>query len=185
VAIAGDYCVDIDAQDDGTTDYCDVFRLRFAVPALKIIVPPRRTPKTVTRAIESAGIIVWADANAAAGRLRIAIDELLTAYGMPCFRNTNGRRRRLSTHERIKEFERYEGEVADTLEAVKWIGNQGSHETNISATGVLDGAELLSYALKQLYDNSDAEIRRRVRAVNKRRGLPRKKRTLQPPAPLA
>jgi uncharacterized protein DUF4145 len=60
---------------------------------------------------------------------------------MPRFRNSNGKRRRLSTHERITEFRKSEG-AADSLEAVKWIGNQGSHESALSATDVLDGAEL-------------------------------------------
>jgi hypothetical protein len=175
VAIAGDYAVDVDVEDDGTSGYFDLFRLRFATPALKIILPPRRTPRAVTRAIDSAAAIMWADPNAAANRLRVAIDEVLTAYGMPRFRNANGKRWPISTDRRIKEFGRYEDGIAETLEAVKWIGNQGSHETSISATDVLDGADLLSHALKQLYDDSDAQIRRQVRAVNKRRGLPRKK----------
>jgi Domain of unknown function (DUF4145) len=175
VAIAGDYGVDPDLEDDGTTGLFDFFRLRFATPALKIILPPTRTPEAVTRAIDSAATIMWADPNAAANRLRIAIDELLTAYGVPRFQNADGKRWRISTDRRIKEFGRYEDGIAETLEAVKWIGNQGSHETSITATDVLDGADLLSYALKQLYDDSDEQIRRQVRAVNKRRGLPRRK----------
>ena len=55
--------------------------------------------------------------------------------------------------------------------------NQGSHETGLTATDVLDGADLLSHALKILYDRSEEEMQRRIRAVNKRRGLPRNKRT--------
>jgi hypothetical protein len=175
VTIAGDYIVDVDVEDDGTTGFSDFFRLRFATPALKILLPPARTPEAVTRAIESAAAIMWADPSAATNRLRVAIDEVLTAYGMPRFRNANGKRWRIPTDRRIKEFRDYEYDVADTLEAVKWIGNQGSHETGISATDVLDGADLLSYALKRLYDDSDERIRRQVQAVNKRRGLPRKK----------
>jgi Domain of unknown function (DUF4145) len=97
-----------------------------------------------------------------------------SVYGMPRFRNSNGKRRRIPTDIRIREFARYEDAVADTLEAVKWIGNQGSHESGLTATDVLDGADLLSYALKQLYDKSGEEMQRRIRAVNKRRGLPAK-----------
>jgi len=59
------------------------------------------------------------------------------------------------------------------LEAVKWIGNQGSHEAGLTAADVLDGADLLSHALKTLYDRSGDEMGRRIRAVNRRRGLPR------------
>ena len=175
VDIAGDYRVDFDPEDDGTSIYRQFFRLRFATPALKIILPPPDTPEPVVRAIESAAAVVWADANSAANRLRVAIDEVLTAYGMPRFRNSNGKRRRIPTDLRIKEFSQYEGMVADTLEAVKWIGNQGSHESGLSVTDVLDGAELMSFALRQLYDKSEEQIHRQVRAVNRRRGLPSKR----------
>ena len=177
VVITGDYCVDVDVEDDGRTAEFEFFRLRFATPTLKIILPPPATPDTAIKAIESAAAIVWVDPNAAANRLRVAIDELLTAYGMPRFRNSNGKRRRIPTDFRIREFRRFEGEVADTLEAVKWIGNQGSHESGLTATDVLDGADLMSFALKQLYDKSGEVMQRRVRAVNTRRGLPAKKRS--------
>jgi Domain of unknown function (DUF4145) len=176
VAVAGDYSVDFDATDDGLTRDFNFYRLRFAIPALKIILPPPGTPEAVTTAIDSAALIIWADPSAAANRLRFAIDELLTACGMPRFRNANGKRRRLPTDERIKEFGRYES-GADALEAVKWIGNQGSHEAGLSVTDVLDGADLLSHALKILYDRSEEAMERRIRAVNKRKGLPRTKTT--------
>jgi hypothetical protein len=176
VAVAGDYDVDVDVDDSGDTHVADFVRLRFAVPALKIIRPPPRTPKTVSEAIDSAARIIWADPGAAANRLRFAIDELLTAYGMPRFRNANGKRLRLTTDQRIRQFRRYELSAADALEAVKWIGNQGSHEASLNPTDVLDGADLLNHALKILYDRSQEEMERRIRAVNKRRGLPRSKR---------
>jgi Domain of unknown function (DUF4145) len=178
VAVAGDYIVEDDVLDDGRSNQAfEFFRLRFALPALKIILPPATTPKTVTKAIDSAAAIIWADPSAAANRLRFAIDELLTAYGMRRYRNADGKRLRISTDQRIKEFRHYEWSAADALEAVKWIGNQGSHEAGLSATDVLDGSDLLSRALKILYDRGEEEMERRIRAVNRRRGLPRNKAT--------
>lgn len=175
VAVAGDFAVDVDAPEDGQWEF-DFLRLRFALPALKIILPPASTPKSVTKAIDSAAVIIWADPSAAANRLRFAIDELLTAHRVRRFDITKGRRTRLSTHRRIKEFRQREPAAADALEAVKWIGNQGSHDAGLTATDVLDGAEMLSHALKILYDRSEQEMRRRISAVNRRQGIPRNKR---------
>jgi hypothetical protein len=64
--------------------------------------------------------------------------------------------------------------VADALEAVKWIGNGGSHDDKLTATDVLDGAEILELAVKALYDRTEAELMSKVRSINKRRGLPQK-----------
>jgi Domain of unknown function (DUF4145) len=125
------------------------------------------------QSIRLRGDVIWADPSAAANRLRFAIDELLTAQGMARYRNVSGKRRRLTTDRRIQEFREYEYGAADALEAVKWIGNRGSHEAGLTATDVLDGADLLSHALKMLYDRSGDEMERRIRAVNRRRGLPR------------
>jgi hypothetical protein len=178
VAIAGDYCVDFDPEGDDRDAggrYCNFFRLRFATPALKIISIPPNTPKPVVKSIESAAVVIWADANAPANRLRVAIDELLTAFRVPRFQISNGKRLRMSTDHRIKQFSRFEPGAAEALEAVKWIGNQGSHESGLSVTDVLEGAQLMSFALRQLYDKSEEQIQRRIRAVNKPRGLPKKR----------
>jgi hypothetical protein len=173
VVVAGDYCGGVDTYDDGRTGDFHFFRLRYASPALDILVPPIGTPDAVLTAIKAAAHIVWIDPSAAANRLRLAIDDLLTHEGVKRFVIKNHKRRRLTTHERITEFKRYDPQVGDVLEAVKWIGNAGSHERQLSATDVIDGAELLGYALRLLYDKSDAEMERRIRAVNKRKGLPK------------
>jgi Domain of unknown function (DUF4145) len=135
VAVAGDNLVDYDARDDGRTVEFDFYRLRFALPALRIIVPPTRTPEAVTKAIDSAALIIWADPGAAANRLPFAIDELLTAYGRPRFQISNHKRHPLWTDQRIKDFAAVEPAAAEALEAVKWIGNQGSRSGNFSPSG--------------------------------------------------
>jgi len=66
-------------------------------------------------------------------------------------------------------------EVADVLEAAKWIGNSGSHNNELSAADVLSGAGYLGLALRRLYDRSDAELLAQIRAVNNRRGPVRKR----------
>jgi hypothetical protein len=173
VLIAGDYTVDIDVDADGRTKERDFFKLHYIRPALPIILPPEGTPPAVVAAIEAASVVVWADPSSAANRLRLAVEALLSAYGMRRFVNKNGKRLRLTTHARITEFKRDDPEVGATLEAVKWIGNSGSHDSELTIEDVLDGADILAYALRLMYDKTDDQMRRRVRVVNRMRGLPR------------
>ncbi len=168
--IVGDYAVDVDFDDDGRSFEVDVYRLRFAAPPLKIVASPVGTPDTVIKAIDGATAVIWTDPSAAANRLRVAIEELLTAHRIRRFRNVRGKRIRLNTHDRIQEFGQYKTRPAETLEAVKWIGNQGSHEAALTATNVLEGAELLGFALRELYDKTEKQMERKVRTVNKRPG---------------
>lgn len=52
--------------------------------------------------------------------------------------------------------------------------NAGSHPEALTAKDVLEGAVLLEYSLKLVYDTSEKEIARLAKRVNKRRGRPSK-----------
>jgi uncharacterized protein DUF4145 len=177
VAVAGDFKVGpAPLAPDGNWygEYDDMFQLRFALPALPIITPPAETPEAVKAAIQSASQILWTDPSAAANRLRFAIEALLTDRGIPRF-PAKGTRARLTTHARIVKFKQHEAEAGAALEAVKWIGNSGSHEDALTVSDVLDGAEMLGYALRLVYNKSDKELQRLIRSVNKVNGLPPKR----------
>jgi hypothetical protein len=178
VVIAGDYKVDTvegqgnDWQGQAWGDY---LRLRFARPPLRLLAAPPGTPQPVTEAIDSASEVLWSDPGAAANRLRVGIEQLLSDRRVPkTAPKTKGGRRRLTTHERIEKFTITQPTAGSFLEAVKWIGNAGSHETVLTAKDVLDGAELLEHALHLLYDKRDQKLERRARQINRRKGLPRK-----------
>ena len=59
VAVAGDYTVEVESRKHRDYDEAfDVYRLRFALQALKIILPPRGTPEPVTKAIDIAAVVI-------------------------------------------------------------------------------------------------------------------------------
>jgi hypothetical protein len=175
VTVAGDLEVSYDVTDEGRTKEFEFFRLRYAAPALTLIKPPPGAPDKIVAAIRSASSVLWVDPNAAANRLRVATDELLTAQKVRRTTiNKAGKREPLRTHARIETFRKTRQKAGDALLAVKWIGNVGSHDSELSTSDVLNGASMLGYALRLLYDKTDVEIEREVRKVNARKGLPRK-----------
>jgi hypothetical protein len=175
VTVAGDFCVDYDVTDDGRTTEFEYFWLRYSAPALTLVKPPPGTPDTVIAAIKSAAGVIWLDPSAAANRLRVATEELLTAQKVRRTTiNKNRKREQLITHDRIVAFKKVQPKAADALLAVKWIGNVGSHDSTLTVSDILNGAEMLGYALRLLYDKTDAEIEREIRRVNARKGRPMK-----------
>jgi len=177
VTVAGDYGTDVfprETYDD--PHWADYYRVRATLPALPILSVPSGTPESVRKSIGMAAAIVWMDPNAAAGRLRIAVEQLLTSFRIPVSRvGKDGKRHRLSLHSRILRFKKSHQVAGDALEAVKWIGNSGSHPSGVTTVDVLDCAEMLEYALRDLYDKTDATMRRRIQTVNKARGVPRRR----------
>ncbi len=152
--------------------YVQEFRLRFANPALPVIKVPQGAPEDVASRVAEAGLLIWADPSAAANRLRLTIEQILDQQGVPKYPDTTkGKHVPLKTHNRIDLFRKDDPGVAAILEAVKWIGNQGSHEDVLTQRDVLEGASFLEHALKALYDTSAEEIARRVRAINEAKGV--------------
>ncbi|WP_328339447.1 hypothetical protein [Micromonospora sp. NBC_00421] len=103
VAVTGAWRVAM--PPDGTGPYLDVVRLTYARPALTLVNRPLGTPDPVTTACRAAAEIVWVDPSDAANRLRVVVEELLTAQGVPqtaSTRSPGGNRRRIKTHDRIE-----------------------------------------------------------------------------------
>jgi hypothetical protein len=176
VVITGDMKMAPEEEPDGSWhgQYENFFMLRQAIPALPLtgVLPPG-VPKIVVERINQASAVLWTDPSAAANRLRLGVEDLLTELGVVRFNHKP--RRRLSAGERLKRLEKTNKEVAQTLEAVKWIGNEGSHDDVLSVSEVLDGVDIMAHALELLYDKKRAELRRKVHEINANRGVPRKR----------
>ncbi|WP_158441139.1 DUF4145 domain-containing protein [Kribbella steppae] len=176
VSVAGDWQLIVNESGNPELgSFVENYRVRYANPPLRLLETPPATPATVRQGIESASSVLWASPGSAANRLRYAVEELLTAKKVR--QNTMTRkkkRRRLSTGERLGLLEQSHHDVAKMLEAVKWIGNDGSHTEGLTASQVMEGAEILEMALKALYDRKDAELQKKIRAINRAKRLPRK-----------
>lgn len=173
-AVAGEWCLSWDYDDvEEREGLFDQYRLRYIDPAPRLLLTPKRTPAKVVSAIELASSILWASPDLAATQLRLAVEELLTARRVPRFEvSKKGRRRRLSAQERLSRFKNDKPEVVVVLEAVKWIGNTGTHEEGLSVEDVVKGAKFLEHALRRLYDTSEQELLAQAKRINRSRGLP-------------
>jgi hypothetical protein len=175
VVISGEMRLGCDRDENGSWhgSYVEEFRLRYAIPALPLTgALPQGVPDILTERLNEASAVLWTDPSAAANRLRLGVEDLLTKLKVPRF---NQKQRRLTTQARLDRLAGSKKNVAQTLEAVKWIGNEGSHESVLTVAEVLDGVDILAHALEELYDTRQAQLQRKVADINARRGLPRKR----------
>lgn len=136
------------------------YELLYCEPALRLVTVPPPTPRNVKQAIDAAAQVIWMSPPSAANRLRAAIEYLLTEIGVPEGRQLN---------RRIDHLAVSNPTVASALEAVKWIGNDGSHGTAIPLEEVLEGAALLERVLHILFDTTADELDRRAAEINAER----------------
>lgn len=148
-----------------------VFDPVFFHPAPPLFRPPDECPGLVQDELKSAWPLFWVDASACANRLRGCIEVMLTEHGVPrSARDKNGKMSRLRLHARIDRFRKKEPAIAVTLEAIKWLGNEGSHTSDLTKEALLDGVALLQYAMDELYARRTKRLERLATTLNKSKG---------------
>jgi len=171
VIVSGEYRV---TEKIPWEEYVGELRLRFAIPAFPLIIPPVSTPEAVLEGIDAASRIVWTDPAGAANGLRRAVEAVLDDQKLRKTQIIRHKRRRLSPHQRIDLLKAKQPVAATSLEAVKWLGNEGSHlSAALTSSHCIESAEYLNHALKVLYDKTDAALIRKAKEINKARGLVR------------
>jgi hypothetical protein len=145
-------------------------------PALPLLESRSLCPKALGERIDAAAKILWLDPNAAANRIRAAVEVLIDEQGIPREKTTqSGKVVRLGLDSRIAEFKAtlpQHADAADLLLAVKWIGNVGSHEDVLRIPDVLEGVAFLAHALSLIYDTNHGDMEKRASEVTARRGKP-------------
>lgn len=172
--VTGEYKVAYSAHGE----YDELLRLRHALPPLPLVVTPKDTPVDVEARLTEASYVIWDDPASSANALRRCVEAILDDQNVNKTVLTKKRtRQRLTTQQRIVLLKSVDPLAAASLEAVKWVGNQGSHgSVSLTATDCIESAEYLAHALRLLYDKTDDEIARRVKAVNRSKGVRRRRK---------
>ncbi len=185
LAVAGTYRIrdarGYDAEGNEVGDYLAEFTPRYFSDPPHILRLPERTPGAVRDALVESFQLYWTDLESCANRFRSAVELLLTQEGV---RQTTGkakpkgRRIFLRLSERIERFSEKQPNLAQSLNAIRWLGNAGSHAGHLTQDDVLDGYEILEYVLDQLYVHRARRASALARSINRRRGprSPRRRR---------
>lgn len=156
--------------DDGPT-FGDYFTPLLCAPMPEVIKIPVACPDEVRDALRHAFALMWINPSACAGRLRVGLEAMMESLGIPGTKvDKNGRQRPVSLHGRIKALASAEPEVSDQLISVKWLGNAGSHNNQVDMESLLDGLEVLEYALSELLERPRAKVARLAKELSTRWG---------------
>ncbi|KQP63517.1 DUF4145 domain-containing protein [Nocardioides sp. Leaf285] len=160
--VAGRAYVDEQWERPSDSRYQTFLQVHFVEPALRLFHVPPATPDSIREAVRAASIVMWASPSSAANRLRYAVEEILDDQGV----TKSG-----TTHGRIERFSKTDKPMADALMAVKWIGNEGSHQDVLTTNDVLDDAEILKHVVVALYGIGNAAIEAKIKAINDAKGI--------------
>ncbi|MBI2519219.1 MAG: DUF4145 domain-containing protein [Bdellovibrio sp.] len=152
------------------------FRPLFFYPTIHLFEVPTKVPEKVKINLLSSFSLFWSEPDACINKLRVSIEHLLDSFHIKKkLKDKHGKQVFLSTGARIDLFrKKYKTsarkDVASKLNALKWMGNIGSHRGGTKQKDAWKVYEIMEVVLKMLYESHDSTIERRVRTINKTKG---------------
>lgn len=159
-----------DSNGDTQASYEVYYQPKYFNPCLEIFALPKQTPPPLAKAIRKSFELFFTDSNASLNQLRSAVETLLNELGVE--RNDKNDRP-LKLHSRLDKLKDDNAKYRDSLKAIKWLGNAGSHSTSsteVKLEDVLDGYEILQPILYELFSNKERTIEELVSAINANKG---------------
>ena len=141
------------------------FMPKYFCPTLPLFELPPETPEKVRTHIHESFSLAWADFSAAGNKLRISIERLIDEISPKSKGNL---------HQKIENLKEPWNEIKEQLEAIKWLGNNGSHEAKLDEYDTAFAYKVLKIILEKIYDSNE-DVEKLVQRVNSAKGPPIKK----------
>lgn len=144
--------------------------IKYMNPSVDIIKIPNQLDSELSEIMRSSFILFWLDEDSCGNKIRSAIEKLLDLQKVnKTTINKQGKRQQLKLHSRIEKFKSKKPEIAKYLLALKWIGNQGSHNGRYKLTKneLVDAYRILELSLIDLYDKTRGDVNRLTKKINK------------------
>jgi hypothetical protein len=108
--------------------------------------------------------------------MRTALEEILSERGIP--RTTiNAKRKRIPIplQQRIDKYAKIDSDAAQYLEALKWLGNIGSHAARKppSLKDLLEGFDVFEHAIEHIYVKRAKAVKKIAKRMVQRKGKPK------------
>jgi hypothetical protein len=132
---------------------------------------PSECPDGVKEELRSAFTLFRSHRAACAGRIRVALECLMSHLGVPKKqKDKHGKYFALRLHQRINAFSKNEPTVASQLMALKWLGNSGSHDSEVTQNDLLDAFEIMEHCLGEIIDRRAARVAALAKKLTKKHG---------------
>lgn len=132
-------------------------------PAPSLFRITAKVPRTVADQLNLAFQLFWADIPSCVGRLRTAVEIMLNEHGVPDERLDKSKYKlvRMNLHDRIVAFEKMAtgADAGESLQALRNIGNLGTHGTSVSKEALFDAADVLEDVLLGVYEKGSIKAK--------------------------
>ncbi|MBN9983077.1 DUF4145 domain-containing protein [Rhizobium laguerreae] len=174
VSVAGEYRTeyhdqyDFDQEQDVSFEVSTYYPQSIR-PAPKIIQIPKTLNHDSRYHLQRAHELFWVDPASCANRLRIVVEYLLDQLAIA----RNGvKGKRLDLAARIERLKAVKPGHEDALTALRYVGNNGSHDGFVDFEDVVDCFDFLEEAITELLENQRAKRAARMQEIIAAKGKP-------------
>ena len=158
------YADRMDENGEIKLDEFEIYYPKTFYPGPSIIDIARQTPEPVAKPIVESFSILWTDQSAAANKLRVSIESVLDFYEIPRkMKNKKGSSYIVSLNRRLEAFSKLDVGHHDSLDALRVVGNRGSHGKEVTFEQMLDSYEVYEDALQDIFAKKRKTARRITR----------------------
>ncbi|UWQ76001.1 DUF4145 domain-containing protein [Leisingera sp. M658] len=119
-------------------------------------------PTSVQEELKLAFQLYWADLSASTSRLRTSLERVLDEEGIPRHvKDNKGKEKRCSLFQRIDIFEqtKKDADIAESMNALRVVGNLGTHGDAVTADDYFDLLDVYEDALAEIYDKKTEALK--------------------------
>jgi len=125
------------------------------IPTLQPFTLPNGCPEEITKPLIASFSVFLSQPGSAANLIRIAVERMLTAIGIP---EKEGRKR-VILHDRIEKLDGQYALYKDTLMAIKFLGNAGSHTYDeVTIDDIETAFEIMEYVVNDLFSGRKESV---------------------------
>lgn len=149
-------------------DYVPWYKPMSFVPTLHPFALPGKCPAEITGPITASFSVYLSQPGSAANLIRISVERMLTAIGVP---EHNDKNKRINLHQRIELLDGQYTPYKDTLMAIKFLGNAGSHTYDeVFFFKQKTAYEIMEYVVNDLFSGRKESIDVLTRRLHRKFG---------------
>lgn len=170
-SIAGIGGIEPEYGPEGDYEWGDYYSPQYCRPMPDIFEFPPKCPDDVQAELRAAFALFWSHRAACAGRIRVALECLMNHLGVPKKKkDSQGKYYDLTLHKRIDAFAQNEPKIGPQLMALKWLGNSGSHDSEVSQDDLLDAFEIMEHSLGEIIERRSERVALLAQKMTKKHG---------------
>jgi hypothetical protein len=150
-------------------DYEKRYYPKMFFPAMLMMPIPKKCPENVADEIRAAFLLYWCDISGALNHLRKSVELIMGRMKIPKM-TAASKSKPITLHQRIDIFRKSDKDLADRLEAIKWLGNFGSHSAKAKQKQFFDACDLLEDFVQTHFEKRGKRIVALTASTIKKKG---------------